>query len=64
MSDSIPSVASVVDYKQALLAQQVQIAVLAKSNDFAKAEGAAVVEMIESAAEESTETARRINVTA
>jgi hypothetical protein len=53
MSD-IPSIGSAVGYQQALLAQKVQIAMLAKSNDVMKSEGEAMVEMIQSAMDASS----------
>jgi hypothetical protein len=57
MSASIPSVASVSAYQQTLLAQQVQVAALAKSNDVAKEQGAAVLALLESAVDLSAATA-------
>jgi len=50
MSD-IPSIASASAYQQALISQQIQIATLAKANDTAKAQGEAVLSLLESAVE-------------
>jgi len=48
MSDSVPSIGSVSGYQQALLAQQVQIAALAKANAVQKDQGQAVLALLES----------------
>lgn len=53
MSSSIPSIAGVSAYQQALLAQQVQIAALAKANETARSQGEAVLALLESAMEVS-----------
>jgi len=53
MSSSIPSIAGDSAYQQALLAQQVQIAALAKANETARSQGEAVLALLESAMEVS-----------
>lgn len=51
MTDAIPSVADVSAFQQGQLAQQVSIAVAAKTLDAAKAQGQAVLSLLTSAVE-------------
>ena len=58
MSLNIPSIASVSAYQQALVAQQVNIATLTKANDAAKAQGEAVVALLQSAVDVATQSSQ------
>ena len=70
MSLNIPSIASVSAYQQALVAQQVNIATLAKANDAMKAQGEAAIALLQSAVDVATQTSQtqtsngRLNITA
>lgn len=61
MSD-IPSIASASAYQQALISQQIQIATLAKANDTAKAQGEAVLALLESVVDLSAATTQAAGI--